>query len=112
MRVGIGRRGYDESMDPRPPTTDFDGKPGMPDRFGRALRQGMVDVDAAVKSQPIAKLGLEAAAIHVLGVGLDGVEEVYAHFDEFGDEGIDGAVAVIHDFFAVGVGEVYEGGVQ
>ena len=44
MRVGIGRRGYDEPMDPRPTTTDFDGKPGMPDRFGRALRDLRISV--------------------------------------------------------------------
>jgi molybdenum cofactor biosynthesis enzyme MoaA len=44
VRVRIGLRGYDEPMDSRPTATDFDGRPGMPDRFGRALRDLRISV--------------------------------------------------------------------
>jgi cyclic pyranopterin phosphate synthase len=44
VHVRIGRRGYDGPMDPRPTVTEFDGRPGMPDRFGRALRDLRVSV--------------------------------------------------------------------
>jgi GTP 3',8-cyclase len=44
VRVPIGLRGYDGPMDSRPTATDFDGRPGMPDRFGRALRDLRISV--------------------------------------------------------------------
>jgi GTP 3',8-cyclase len=44
VRVRIGLRGYDGPMDSRPTATDFDGRPGMPDRFGRALRDLRISV--------------------------------------------------------------------
>ena len=71
VRVRIGRPGYDWPMDPRPApgsphrrpplvgdvraadgsrrsgagaSSDFDGRPGMPDRFGRALRDLRISV--------------------------------------------------------------------
>jgi cyclic pyranopterin phosphate synthase len=44
VRVRIGRPGYDGSMEPRPIATDFDGRPGVPDRFGRALRDLRISV--------------------------------------------------------------------
>jgi cyclic pyranopterin phosphate synthase len=56
VRVRIGRSGYDGQMEPRPAsgtdglaggsatTTSFDGRPGLPDRFGRALRDLRISV--------------------------------------------------------------------
>ena len=44
VRVCIGLRGYDGPMDSRPTATDFDGRPGQPDRFGRALRDLRISV--------------------------------------------------------------------
>jgi cyclic pyranopterin phosphate synthase len=44
VRVRIGRPGYDGPMDVRPATTDFDGRPGLPDRFDRALRDLRISV--------------------------------------------------------------------
>ncbi len=56
VRVRIGRWGYDGPMDPRPApgiegvvlgqgaSSSFDGRPGMPDRFGRALRDLRISV--------------------------------------------------------------------
>ena len=44
VHVRIGRRGYDGPMDSRPTATDFDGRPGLPDRFGRALRDLRISV--------------------------------------------------------------------
>ena len=44
VRVRIRRRGYDGPMDSRPTATDFDGRPGQPDRFGRALRDLRISV--------------------------------------------------------------------
>ena len=44
VRVRISLRGYDGPMDPRPIATDFDGRPGQPDRFGRALRDLRISV--------------------------------------------------------------------
>ena len=52
VRVRIGIPDYHGPMDARsdapsvsdPPTADFDGRPGMPDRFGRALRDLRISV--------------------------------------------------------------------
>ena len=44
VRVRNRLRGYDGPMDPRPIATDFDGRPGQPDRFGRALRDLRISV--------------------------------------------------------------------
>ena len=44
VRVRIGGRGYDGPMDERSLTTEFDGRPGVPDRFGRALRDLRISV--------------------------------------------------------------------
>ena len=56
VRVCIGRSGYDGSMEPHPVpaavapvagatgSTAFDGLPGLPDRFGRALRDLRISV--------------------------------------------------------------------
>jgi cyclic pyranopterin phosphate synthase len=44
VRVRIGRRGYDGPMEPSEIDTGFDGRPGVPDRFGRALRDLRISV--------------------------------------------------------------------
>ena len=44
VRVRIRLRGYDGPMDALPMATDFDGRPGLPDRFGRALRDLRISV--------------------------------------------------------------------
>jgi GTP 3',8-cyclase len=44
VHVRIRLRGYDGPMDSRSTATDFDGRPGLPDRYGRALRDLRISV--------------------------------------------------------------------
>jgi cyclic pyranopterin phosphate synthase len=44
VRVRIERRGYDGPMEPSTIETGFDGRQGVPDRFGRALRDLRISV--------------------------------------------------------------------